>query len=84
MASAETAASSSGLDFTVYKGSPSRRIVQGTTHRERLNGDEVLLRVTHSGLCFTDEHFLDRDMCLGHEGAGIVEALGPAVKELKM
>lgn len=72
------------VDFTVYKGSSTRRIVQGTTHREGLYGDEVLLRVTHSGLCGTDEHFLDRDMCLGHEGAGVVEALGPEVKALKM
>lgn len=73
-----------GINFTVYKGSPSRRIVQGKTHRDKLNGDEVLLRITHSGLCGTDEHFLDKDMCLGHEGAGIVEALGPEVKSLKM
>jgi hypothetical protein len=24
------------------------------------------------------------DMCLGHEGAGVVEKLGPDVKDLKM
>lgn len=84
MASAETGIGPDGLNFAVYKGSPNRCIVQGTTHRERLNDDEVLLRVTHSGLCGTNEHFLDRDMCLGHEGAGIVEALGPSVKNLKV
>ena len=73
-----------GIEFTVYKGSPSGRIVQGTTHRDKLNRDEVLIRITHSSLCGTDEHFLHQDMCLGHEGAGIVEKLGPEVKRLKV
>jgi threonine dehydrogenase-like Zn-dependent dehydrogenase len=73
-----------GIDFTIYKGSPERHIVQSRTHREKLCGDELLLRITHSGLCGTDEHFLDRDMCLGHEGAGVVEALGPDATLFKM
>lgn len=76
--------SSNGFTFTVYKGSPSRRIVQGTTHRSQLNGDEVFIRITHSSLCGTDEHYLDVDMCLGHEGAGVVEACGPNVKTLEV
>ncbi|KAI9663011.1 MAG: hypothetical protein M1821_008058 [Bathelium mastoideum] len=74
----------SEISFTVYKGSPSRRIVQGTTHREKLNGDELLIRITHSALCGTDEHYVDQDMCLGHEGAGIVEALGPEAKSFEV
>ena len=73
-----------GINFTIYKGSPSRHIVKGTTHRDRLNSDEVLIKITHSSLCGTDEHYLGNDMCLGHEGAGIVEALGPNVNSLKL
>ncbi|KAI9697519.1 MAG: hypothetical protein M1820_007785 [Bogoriella megaspora] len=84
MASTKTAIGPNGIDFTVYKGSPSREIVQAKTHREGLKGDEVLLRVTHSGLCGTDEHFLEKDLVLGHEGAGVVEALGPNVKSLQV
>ena len=76
--------SSNGIDFIVYKGSSNRRVVQGTTHRDRLDGDEVLIRITHSSLCGTDEHYLNEDMCLGHEGAGIVQSLGPDVKSLEM
>ncbi len=75
---------SQGVSFTVYKGSPSRRIVKGTTHRDRLTGDQVFIRITHSSLCGTDEHYLGVDMCLGHEGAGVVERLGPDVKGLKV
>ena len=78
------ASTENGISFTVYKGSPDRRIIQDINHREKLHGDEVLLRITHSGLCGTDEHFLSNDMCLGHEGAGIVEKLGPEVKKLQV
>ena len=75
---------SEGIDFAVYKGSTGGHVVQGTTHRDKLVGDEVLLRITHSSLCFTDEHFLSTDMCLGHEGAGVVEKLGPNVNSLQV
>ncbi len=47
---------------------------------------EVLVRLAASGVCRSDLHALEGDspvvhppMVLGHEGAGIVEAVGPAV-----
>jgi len=46
---------------------------------------EVLVRMAASGLCHSDEHFLTGDlpgalpMIGGHEGAGIVEEVGPGV-----
>ena len=60
------------VSFTVFKGSKEGKIVESTTTRE-LGADEVLIKVTHSGLCGTDEHYKHADMVLGHEGAGIVE-----------
>ncbi|KAG2419093.1 hypothetical protein HFD88_002197 [Aspergillus terreus] len=72
-----------GYDFTVFKGSSDGSIKQGQTHRDALKGDEVLVRVTHSGLCYTDVHYRNTDMALGHEGAAVVEETGPEVKELK-
>ncbi|KAF2087769.1 GroES-like protein [Saccharata proteae CBS 121410] len=69
--------------FAVYKGSESGKAVKATTTRPDLKGDEVFLRVTASGLCGTDLHYNHADMGLGHEGVGVVEELGPAVKELK-
>ena len=59
-------------EFTVFKGSKEGSIVKSTTKKE-LGADEVLIKVTHSGLCGTDEHYKHVDMALGHEGAGIVE-----------
>jgi threonine dehydrogenase-like Zn-dependent dehydrogenase len=70
------------VEFAVYKGSKDGRIVQGTTSKE-VGPDEVLVRVTHSGLCGTDIHYKTADIVLGHEGVGVVEQLGKNVKTLK-
>lgn len=72
-----------GFDFTVYKGSSDGSIKKATTHRDDLQGDSVLVRITHSGVCFTDVHYMKADMALGHEGAGVVEATGPGAQHLK-
>lgn len=71
------------ISFTVFKGSKDGHIIKSTTKRSDLIGDQVLLRITCSGLCGTDEHYRNQDMVLGHEGAGVVERTGPAVKHLK-
>jgi NDMA-dependent alcohol dehydrogenase len=50
---------------------------------------EVLVRLVASGLCHSDEHFLTGDMPFlgsmigGHEGAGVVEDVGPGVTSLR-
>jgi threonine dehydrogenase-like Zn-dependent dehydrogenase len=58
--------------FTVFKGSENGDIVESTTTRE-VRPDEVLIKVTHSGVCGTDEHHSHRDIVLGHEGTGVIE-----------
>jgi propanol-preferring alcohol dehydrogenase len=54
---------------------------------------EVVVQIQASGLCHTDIHVIDGDwtgavcqtgMCPGHEGAGIVRAVGPGVTNLKI
>jgi NDMA-dependent alcohol dehydrogenase len=50
---------------------------------------EVLVRLAASGMCHSDEHLLTGDTPLprpmigGHEGSGVVEAVGPEVSSLK-
>ena len=50
---------------------------------------EVLVRVVASGVCHSDLHFVDgfypfpTPAILGHEAAGIVEAVGPGVTEFR-
>jgi D-arabinose 1-dehydrogenase-like Zn-dependent alcohol dehydrogenase len=46
--------------------------------------NEVLLRITHSGLCSSDVYYIESGMVLGHEGVGIVEEVGSAVTTLKV
>lgn len=60
------------VEFTVFKGSKDGKITQSTTTRD-IKNDEVLIKITHSGVCGTDEHMRKKDIVLGHEGAGIVE-----------
>ncbi|KAL2864276.1 NAD(P)-dependent alcohol dehydrogenase [Aspergillus lucknowensis] len=70
--------------FTVFKGHESGKPVRSTTTRpDALTEDYVLLRVTASGLCGSDLHYRRADMVLGHEGVGIVEAVGPSARYLK-
>ncbi len=49
--------------------------------------DEVLVRIVASGICHTDIDFCEGGtfgpVVLGHEGAGVVEQVGQAVKEFK-
>lgn len=69
--------------FTVFKGSEGGKIVKSQTIKPDLKDDQVLIRVTASGVCGTDEHFKEAGIVLGHEGAGVVQSCGPNVKFLK-
>lgn len=77
-------ASSKHINYTTYRGSKDRGIIQCSTHRDQIEKDDVLLKITHSSLCATDELYLETDMCLGHECAGMVQGVGPETKELKV
>ena len=74
---------SSGINFVVYRGSEDGKIKKDTTHRDALKEDQVLIKITHSGLCGTDEHYRHSGQVLGHEGAGVVQELGPGCSVLK-
>ncbi|KAG2035203.1 chaperonin 10-like protein [Suillus americanus] len=73
-----------GIDITVFKGSPSGDILESTTHKDGLKSDEVLLKITHAGLCGTDMHYKTFDMVLSHEGVGIVQEVGSEVTTFKV
>jgi S-(hydroxymethyl)glutathione dehydrogenase/alcohol dehydrogenase len=48
-------------------------------------GDEVLVELKASGICHTDHASLSwkRPLVMGHEGAGVVRAVGPQVRHVK-
>ncbi|KIS66208.1 putative NADP-dependent alcohol dehydrogenase [Mycosarcoma maydis] len=68
---------------TVFKGSKSGKVVKAQGGERTINARDVVIDITHSGLCFTDIHYLKKDMVLGHEGVGIVSQVGPQVKNFK-
>ncbi|KAF8160574.1 chaperonin 10-like protein [Mycena galopus ATCC 62051] len=72
------------VEFTVFKGSANEGIVEATTRRDGPTGNEVLVKITHSGICGTDEHYKHADMVLGHEGVGTVEQIGDRVSQFKV
>lgn len=73
------------LEDTTYRGSPSEKIAEchGATDK-KVEGRQVLVEVTHSGLCGADGHYKCQDMVLGHEGVGVVRAIGNSVTRLKI
>lgn len=69
---------------TVYKGSPSGKVVQAKGATVDLQPDEVVIDIAYSGLCGTDLHFRTKDMVLGHEGVGIISQVGSEVTNVKV
>lgn len=70
-------------DYTVFRGieGAAKAVLNKTTP---LAPKEVLIKITHSGLCGTDVHMLSTGAALGHEGVGIIESIGSAVTTLKI
>jgi len=68
---------------------PGKRIEIEELDLDGPKDGEVLIRYTHAGLCHSDLHVQTGDlearlpMVLGHEGAGIVEEVGPGVTRVK-
>lgn len=44
----------------------------------------MLVKTSHSGLCYTDVHAKDKGCGLGHEGVGVIEKIGSAVIGLEV
>jgi S-(hydroxymethyl)glutathione dehydrogenase/alcohol dehydrogenase len=53
---------------------------------DKPTGDEVLVKMKAAGICHTDWDSLTwgKPMVMGHEGAGVVEEIGPNVTDLKV
>ena len=75
------------MTAAVVRGKGAPFALEKATIRAPL-GDEVLVRIVATGMCHTDMIVQDQyypvplPAVLGHEGAGVVEAVGPEVKSL--
>ncbi|TVY85615.1 alcohol dehydrogenase [Lachnellula willkommii] len=70
-----TTATSPTTQITYLSGSPTGAILTKSSTRI-LGNREVLVKVTHSGLCGTDVHDRTAGCGLGHEGVGVVGKVG--------
>jgi S-(hydroxymethyl)glutathione dehydrogenase/alcohol dehydrogenase len=68
---------------------PGRPVTTETVTLDLPRAGEVLVRVVAAGVCHSDVHLADGllgagrwPMVLGHEGAGVIEAVGPGVTEV--
>ncbi|KAG9849289.1 GroES-like protein, partial [Aureobasidium melanogenum] len=61
----------------------SGNFTKKTTQRT-LGLNEIKVRVTHSGICYTDVHAKEKACGLGHEGVGLVTDLGANVTSMKI
>jgi len=70
--------------------SPSQPVAIESLSLADPRAGEVRVRMTASGVCHSDLHVRDGDwprpgpVAMGHEGAGVVEALGPGVTALRV
>ncbi|KAJ6489511.1 putative NADP-dependent alcohol dehydrogenase C 2 [Mycena vitilis] len=72
------------VECTVFKGSASGSIVESTSHLDAPTGNQVLIKITHSGICGSDEHARYVDMALGHEGVGTIQQIGENVSRFRV
>ena len=74
------------MQAAVFHG-PQQALTIEQVEIDKPIGREVLVRIAASGVCHSDLHFVDGyyqippPAILGHEAAGIVEAVGPQVEE---
>jgi D-arabinose 1-dehydrogenase-like Zn-dependent alcohol dehydrogenase len=69
------------VDFTIFKGSATGDIVESKGTRTP-GPTEVSVKITHCGVCGTDEHYRHVDQGLGHEGVGVITELGSFVPSI--
>nr|CEG05647.1 unnamed protein product [Fusarium clavum] len=76
-----------GTEYTVYRsGDGNAGFTPTSVKIPDLGPHDILVHITHSGVCHTDIVFcqLGAPIALGHEGVGIVEAVGSLVTQFKI
>jgi D-arabinose 1-dehydrogenase-like Zn-dependent alcohol dehydrogenase len=69
--------------YTVFRGKEGSIKAHAAT-KPQLGPKDILVKITHSGVCATDLAYVEYGIALGHEGVGIVEAIGSDVTQFKV
>jgi D-arabinose 1-dehydrogenase-like Zn-dependent alcohol dehydrogenase len=71
------------IEYTVFRGVGG--IIKGSlAQKPQLGPKDILIRITHTGFCASDVAYVEYGIVLGHEGVGIVEAIGSDVTQFKV
>jgi D-arabinose 1-dehydrogenase-like Zn-dependent alcohol dehydrogenase len=70
-------------EYTVFRGVEGA-IKPSLAQKPHLGPKDILIKITHSGVCATDLAYVPYGIALGHEGVGIVEAIGSEVTQFKV
>jgi D-arabinose 1-dehydrogenase-like Zn-dependent alcohol dehydrogenase len=78
-------ASLEGKEYTIYRGIEGKITSQKGT-LPALGPKDILIKITHSGVCYTDYEYFKggHPLSLGHEGVGTVLAIGSSVSQFKI
>ncbi|KAF7321860.1 hypothetical protein MKEN_00707900 [Mycena kentingensis (nom. inval.)] len=71
------------IDYTFFKGSPNG-YEEAAMKVEALEPMQVLVKVTHAGICGSDVLYQPAPIAQGHEGVGTVQEVGSGVTEFKV
>jgi len=69
--------------LTTFCFNPHREAFETKTVEKSVGVNDVLIRTTHSGLCYKDVHAKGKGCGLRHEGVSIIEDVGEAVTHLQ-
>jgi D-arabinose 1-dehydrogenase-like Zn-dependent alcohol dehydrogenase len=69
--------------YTVFRGAEGI-IKSSVAQKPELGPKDILVKITHSGVCATDLAYIPYGLALGHEGVGVVEAIGIEVTQFKV
>lgn len=75
---------SSVQTLTTWRYSPSDDNFALKSTTRSVGSREVLIKTTHSGLCYTDVHAKSKGCGLGHEGVGHIVRIGSEVTAHKV
>lgn len=70
--------------ITTFRYDSGSKVFTKKTAERILELHEILIKITHSGICYTDVHAKDKGCGLGHEGVGYVTKIGDAVSGVRV
>ncbi|TIB19775.1 hypothetical protein E3P89_03671 [Wallemia ichthyophaga] len=73
-----------GIKFKAFRGQHDGTIRESVGCVDDVGDKDVLIKMTHAGLCFTDTHYIETGCVLSHENCGKIVETGRKVSHLRV